>query len=373
MGFGLNRISPITFDGDIFQTPENRGKKGRVPTSTPRKTSAQPEEEAAQQQQLPANRMYTTNQVPQQIWESGSRSYDADTSARDTQCICNTQGRYIPPQQRHPNDHGPRSGSGNGSGQSSDREAVDDTTICTGIPHQKTNGTDPQSVPSSNSETQAYPNTQQLIGVIGVTQTSTVKSTQRGGMQTTPPNCPGKTTSSGGTQTSPPRPFEYNKCDQGTQGQLNHNQEAKTDTQPQVGKGRGSKGEKGKKRSPEPSDHHLGTSSNTEPRRDFTSRNLGTGRFSIQCSAYSKYNHWSRMCPYDNFCTTCKDHSHVTHMCRAPKDIPVICIYCGNSNHRSRNCPNKPLDNREQSHETPEALRNQQNQQANTEISGNSH
>ena len=104
MGFGLNRISPITFDGDIFQTPENRGTKGRVPTSMPRITGAQPEE-AAQQQQTPANRMYTTNQVPQQTWESGSRSYDADTSARDTQCICNTQGRYIPPQQRYPNDH----------------------------------------------------------------------------------------------------------------------------------------------------------------------------------------------------------------------------------------------------------------------------
>ena len=48
MGFGLNRISPITFDGDIFQTPENRGTRGRVLTSTPRKTSAQPEEEVTQ-------------------------------------------------------------------------------------------------------------------------------------------------------------------------------------------------------------------------------------------------------------------------------------------------------------------------------------
>ena len=36
MGFGLNRISPITFDADAFQTPENRGTLGRAPTSTPR-------------------------------------------------------------------------------------------------------------------------------------------------------------------------------------------------------------------------------------------------------------------------------------------------------------------------------------------------
>ena len=162
MGFGLNRISPITFDGDIFLTPEDRGTKGRVPTSTPRKTGAQPEEEMAQQQQLPANRMYTTNQVPQQTWESGSRSYDADTSARDTHCICNMQGRYIPPQQRHPNDQGPSSGS------------------------------------------------------------------------------------------------------------------------------------------LEPPDPHPGTSSNTEARRDFTSRKLGTSRPSIQCSACSEYNHWTGMCPHDN-------------------------------------------------------------------------
>ena len=68
-----------------------------------------PFQEVAQQQQLPANRTYTTNQVPQQTQGSGSRSYDADTSARDTQYVRNTQGRYIPPQQRHPNDHGPSS------------------------------------------------------------------------------------------------------------------------------------------------------------------------------------------------------------------------------------------------------------------------
>ena len=113
MGFGLNRISPTTFNGDIFQTPENRGTKGRVLISMPRKTGAQPEEEVAQLQQLPANRTYTTNQVPQQTWESGARSYDADNSARDIQCVCNTQGRCIPSQQRHSNDHGPSSGSGN--------------------------------------------------------------------------------------------------------------------------------------------------------------------------------------------------------------------------------------------------------------------
>ena len=31
MGFGLNRISPVTFDGDAFQTPENRELKTELP------------------------------------------------------------------------------------------------------------------------------------------------------------------------------------------------------------------------------------------------------------------------------------------------------------------------------------------------------
>ena len=35
-GFGLNRISPITFDENVFQTPNNR-TQGRALTSTPRK------------------------------------------------------------------------------------------------------------------------------------------------------------------------------------------------------------------------------------------------------------------------------------------------------------------------------------------------
>ena len=248
---------------------------------------------------------------------------------------------------------------------------MDTTTIYTGIPCQKTTGTDPQPGPSSNPKTQTNHSTQQLTGVTGMTQTSPVRSTQIDGMQTTPPNCPGKTTSSGGTQTSPPRPSENNRCNQGTQGQPDHNEEAETDAQSQGGKSKGSKGKKGKNKSPEPSDPCPGTSSNTEPKRDFTSRNLDTGRPSIQCSLCDTYNHWNRMCRYDNFCTTCNDHSHTTHMCRAPKDSPVICIYCDNSNHRSGNCPNKPLDNREQSCEMPEALKNQQNQHANIKILGN--
>ena len=35
-GYGLSRISPITFNDDAFQMPSNRAKD-RAPTSTPRK------------------------------------------------------------------------------------------------------------------------------------------------------------------------------------------------------------------------------------------------------------------------------------------------------------------------------------------------
>ena len=41
MGFGLNRISPITFNTETFQTPKNRGTQSRAPTSTPREYSTQ--------------------------------------------------------------------------------------------------------------------------------------------------------------------------------------------------------------------------------------------------------------------------------------------------------------------------------------------
>ena len=37
MGYGLNKISPITFDENAFQTPNNR-TQSRAPMSTPRKT-----------------------------------------------------------------------------------------------------------------------------------------------------------------------------------------------------------------------------------------------------------------------------------------------------------------------------------------------
>ena len=45
MGYGLNRISPITFDENAFQTPDNR-MQGRAPMSMPRKKGKQTSSQA---------------------------------------------------------------------------------------------------------------------------------------------------------------------------------------------------------------------------------------------------------------------------------------------------------------------------------------
>ena len=196
---------------------------------------------------------------------------------------------------------------------------MDDTTIYTGIPHQKTTGTDLQPGLSSNPKTHTYLSTQQLTGVTGMTQTSPVRSTRIDGTQTTPPNHPGKTTTSGGTQTSPPRPSENNRHDQSTQGLLDCNQEAETDAQPQGGKGKGSKGKKGRKSHLNPLTPvlaHLPT---------LTQGKMSHPGTLVLADLPSSVQHVANTitgagCVYDNFSTTCNDHSHATHMCRAPKD-----------------------------------------------------
>ena len=78
------------------------------------------------------------------------------------------------------------------------------------------------------------------------------------------------------------------------------------------------------------------------------SRNLGTGRPKLFCTACGEYDHWRKDCPYDCHCDNCDSDSHATHMCRAPPKAsptpspqPVICIYCGSSEHRSMECRNR--------------------------------
>ena len=141
-------------------------------------------------------------------------------------------------------------------------------------------------------------------GISGATQTSPKTGTQAGGTQTSPPPSPKKSTSMGGTQTTPPKELHQ---DQGNQGQPDHNQENDGDQQAQDedrGKGRVKKSKKKPSQEPSP---HPGTSqsTNTVPRTNFNSRNLGTGRPTIQCTVCGEYMHWRRECPYDNYCITC--------------------------------------------------------------------
>ena len=92
----------------------------------------------------------------------------------------------------------------------------------------------------------------------------------------------------------------------------------------------------------------------TQPSSYPQSRNLGTGQPKMFCTTCGEYNHWRKDCPYDCHCDNCDSDSHATHMCRAPPKAspnpspqPLICIYCGSSDHRSMECSNHPRDNRE--------------------------
>ena len=95
----------------------------------------------------------------------------------------------------------------------------------------------------------------------------------------------------------------------------------------------------------------------TQPSSYPQSRNLGTGHPKMFSTTCGEYNHWRKDCPYDCHCDNCDSDSHTTHMCRVPpkpsptpSPQPVICIYCGSSDHMSMECSNCPRDNREEGH-----------------------
>ena len=123
MGFGLNRISPITMDREAFHRPENRETQHRAPTSTPHECNERPEQAPAP----PMNRTYSLPQPPQVNFGNRHQSYDTDTSTRESQRqnIGGTQGRFIPPHQIDPS----QPPMADGSTDSSNRESPNETTI----------------------------------------------------------------------------------------------------------------------------------------------------------------------------------------------------------------------------------------------------
>ena len=307
MGYGLSRISPITFDDDAFQMPSNRAKDRELTLTSRKKrneanTGSKP-----------------TTQGPQQ--DGNAKSYNADLSVAGTGPN-EPSGRFVPPQ---PNNTG-----------SSSQEIL---TI--------------------------------LTGTTTTTQTTNQKALQVGGTQTMPPPPLRKSTSTEKTQTSPPQDKPNRQVGQ---GQPDCNQEGQPAT------ATASQGKKTKKSTAE-AQPSTGPSTRPSagPKNDFTSRNLGTGRPIIQCTACSEYSHWRREFPYDNYCTTCKNHDHATYMCRAHRQStnnqgqqgqrsPQICVYCRSIEHSSSNCHRRPWDNRELPQGTPKSLR--KNQQANPKILG---
>ena len=114
------------------------------------------------------------------------------------------------------------------------------------------------------------------------------------------------------------------------------------------GKGRGPT--KGKSKTLEP---HPGTSSGTGS----TAQPTGSSKNTIVCLAFGENGHWSKNCPYYNFCDVCKVTTHSTYMCRATKHGNTtarspVCIYCGKTNHGSAYCRYRLRDNCEEPRNT---------------------
>ena len=97
---------------------------------------------------------------------------------------------------------------------------------------------------------------------------------------------------------------------------------------------------KGRNKMSEP---HPGTSSGTGS----TTQPAESSKNTIVCSACGKSGHWSRNCPYYNFCDFCRVTTHSMHMCRAAKHgtRSPVCIYSGKTNHSSAYCRYRPRDN----------------------------
>ena len=107
------------------------------------------------------------------------------------------------------------------------------------------------------------------------------------------------------------------------------------------------------------SEPHPGTLSGTGP----ATQHADSSKNTIICSGCGKSGHWSRNCPYYNFCDFCRVTTHSTHMCRANKHGPgsPVCIYYGKTNHSSAYCRYRPRDNWEELTNTPDALKSGNN------------
>ena len=170
MGYGLSRISPITFNDDAFQMPSNR-TKDRALTSTPRK----------KRNEVNTGSIPTT-QTQQQ--DGNARLYNADLSVAGTSSN-KLSSRFVPPQ---PNNTG---------SSSQEMDNLNTTTVY----YEESNG----ECQNKSTSIQMSPRNAVSTGTTTTTQTTNQKASQVGRTQTTPPPSPRKSTSTGVTQTSPPK------------------------------------------------------------------------------------------------------------------------------------------------------------------------
>ena len=168
MGYGLSKISPITFDGDAFQTPSNRAQDG-APMLTPRRRRNEVNTESIP----PA-------QAPQQ--DGNAKPYNAELSVAgngSNKPSC----RFVPPQ---PNNTG-----------SSSQEM--DNSNTTTVYYEKSTGKH-QNKSTSIQMSPRHPESR------GTTTTTHKQKTKRLHRLVEPKLClhhsSKKSTSTGGTQTS---------------------------------------------------------------------------------------------------------------------------------------------------------------------------
>ena len=141
MGYGLSRISPITFEGDVFQTPKNQTQDTAL-TSTPRNKRNEI-----------INKTFPVNQVLRQQEQPRSKSYDAQLSVTG-EGAAKPFGRFIPPC--------PTNADNFAAGSSEDSQNFNQITVFNG----KSTGTDH----SRNTGMQASPGESAPTGITGVMQ-----------------------------------------------------------------------------------------------------------------------------------------------------------------------------------------------------------
>ena len=241
----------------------------------------------------------------------GDASYNPDEAVTNKHTFQNVQDRFILP--KVSNEHTqPQQ-----QQQSLSKEGSKENTILNGPIHQKEMGAHGHPSGPADSVPQ------------GPAPTAPTHTSQTGG----PPWAPPVNNQNKGHQDPP-------ECNGTTNGS--------TGAPAESGKGPGPT--KGKNKMLEP---HPGTSSGTGS----TTQPAGSSKNTIVCSACGESGHWSKNCPYYNFCDVCRVTTHSTHMCRASKcgnatARSPVCIYCGKTNHGSAYCRYRLRDNHEEPRNT---------------------